>query len=680
MPQYTQAATFYTLTDTERMPGYVGLDGQAVKPGPMTYFDMGFLTPDLNADGLPDLVIALSRGVQLTQTARSGARFFLNDGRGGLTDITATVSGGTLPMRELSGYASGNLDADSSDELLLVGSGPRDNPTGEPIAYYDASATGVVNRSQELPDLSPTNASATGVSNGPRSITGYDVSMGDLDGDGDSDALVLTHGGPANMQPAFTLVNDGAGLFTVRSSEALTAFSRQHFGTAGPYNDWFRSALLDANGDGALDVVVSVISREPNGRSSFVALNDGQGGFSTSRTVELPAPLFGKGNSDNRDVATGDLNGDGLADIVFSQTRIQPFLAGRGVQLLLNDGKGGFTDQSGRITFTNPRPDGTQTYTDPKQIALFDFNHDGALDIIERGQNVRGDPAPLNFSVFLNDGRGYFTEMPRAEFAGLTYRQDGIPAGVEPMWGDFNADGITDFILTSARDDGTTLSLSMTLFQGITPNLQAPARTFTNLAAAQTFTGGPGIDTAVYAGERATYRLTTVNGDRKLSAQQGTEGTDTLRSIERLQFADARLALDVGATQSAGQAVLLLGAVLPGTLVLDASKQALLGSVMGLFDQGYTLPVLAGAVMRLPIWDVLTGQAMPTPADVARYLLTNVNGTTPDAGLLATATATLGAQAQTAAEGQWLAELAASATNQARIDLVGLAAGGLVYA
>ena len=31
-------------------------------------------------------------------------------------------------------------------------------------------------------------------------------------------------------------------------------------------------------------------------------------------------------------------------------------------------------------------------------------------------------------------------------------------------------------------------------------------------------------------------------------------------------------------------------------------------------------------------------------------------------GLLATATATLGAQAQTAAEGQWLVELAASAT------------------
>ena len=70
---------------------------------------------------------------------------------------------------------------------------------------------------------------------------------------------------------------------------------------------------------------------------------------------------------------------------------------------------------------------------------------------------------------------------------------------------------------------------------------------------------------------------------------------------------------------------------------------------------------------------VLAQHGSVTPGGVAGPPLASLEGTT-------LGRFTLGAQAQTAAEGQWLAELAASATNQARIDLVGLAAGGLVYA
>ena len=74
--------------------------------------------------------------------------------------------------------------------------------------------------------------------------------------------------------------------------------------------------------------------------------------------------------------------------------------------------------------------------------------------------------------------------------------------------------------------------------------------------------------------------------------------------MERIKFSDGAIALDVGATQSGGQTALLLGAVLPGKLAFDASKQALLGAAIDLFDQGYSLQTLSGAVMRLPIWDI----------------------------------------------------------------------------
>jgi len=149
--------------------------------------------------------------------------------------------------------------------------------------------------------------------------------------------------------------------------------------------------------------------------------------------------------------------------------------------------------------------------------------------------------------------------------------------------------------------------------------------------------------------------------------------------VERLRFTDGGIALDLGATQSSGQTVMLLGAVLPGRQVFDVSKQGLLGAVIGLFDQGYSLQTLAGAIMRLPIWDTLTGEPKPTHADMATYLLTNVNGLAPDATTLADAVSALDSETSFATQGNFLWQLAESATNQTRVDLLGLATTGLAY-
>ena len=50
-----------------------------------------------------------------------------------------------------------------------------------------------------------------------------------------------------------------------------------------------------------------------------------------------------------------------------------------------------------------------------------------------------------------------------------------------------------------------------------------------------------------------------------------------------------------------------------------ASKLALTGSVLDLFDHGSTLQELSGAVMRLPIWGVLanSGAARRSPSSIA---------------------------------------------------------------
>jgi hypothetical protein len=212
------------------------------------------------------------------------------------------------------------------------------------------------------------------------------------------------------------------------------------------------------------------------------------------------------------------------------------------------------------------------------------------------------------------------------------------------------------------------------------------------------FDGKAGIDTAIYRGLKTDYFIgSTITVDRTdplalnqirahivsdltglLGVQAGRDGSDTLVNVERLQFANTKVALDLDLTQSGGQTVLLLGAVLPGQLVFDATKQALLGTVIGLFDQNFTLATLSGALLRLPIWDVLTGKEAPTTADIATYLVNNVYGGATTTTLTNAAITAMGLENK-ASQGNYLASLAVSAANQTHINLVGIQATGLEF-
>jgi serralysin len=67
-------------------------------------------------------------------------------------------------------------------------------------------------------------------------------------------------------------------------------------------------------------------------------------------------------------------------------------------------------------------------------------------------------------------------------------------------------------------------------------------------ASNDSFNGGAGIDTVVFSGVRAGYTVTRTGNGYTVSG----EGTDTLTGVERLQFADRKVAIDVDG--HAGQA------------------------------------------------------------------------------------------------------------------------------
>lgn len=187
--------------------------------------------------------------------------------------------------------------------------------------------------------------------------------------------------------------------------------------------------------------------------------------------------------------------------------------------------------------------------------------------------------------------------------------------------------------------------------------------------------GGFGTDTAVYSDPRSSYTLTKTSTGFTVT---DANGTDTLQSVERLKFSDGGIALDVGVTQSAGAAQLLLGAVLGKDLL--ATKKPLVGTAIGFFDQGYNLQQLSGAVMRLDIWGLLANGGLPsaTNTQIANYLLTTVLKAAPDAATLNASVLALDTETG-AAQGDFLWHLAESAANQIQVGLVGLATTGLEF-
>jgi hypothetical protein len=190
--------------------------------------------------------------------------------------------------------------------------------------------------------------------------------------------------------------------------------------------------------------------------------------------------------------------------------------------------------------------------------------------------------------------------------------------------------------------------------------------------------GGLGVDVASYAGAISEYRGSLGAQSVISDTVANRDGKDTLVGVERLHFSDVKLAIDTAPTQSAGKTALLLGAVLPGKLALDVSKHQLTGTVINLFDQGYSLQSLSGAVLRLPIWDVLTGKATPTTADIANYLVNNVYGGNANQTTINSAILAMGNESS-ANQGTYLANLALSETSQSHIGLIGIQASGLAY-
>lgn len=111
---------------------------------------------------------------------------------------------------------------------------------------------------------------------------------------------------------------------------------------------------------------------------------------------------------------------------------------------------------------------------------------------------------------------------------------------------------------------------------------------FTDSPEFEVWNGADGLDTVVYTGQRADHMLQKQSTGYLLDS-------DSLSSIERLQFWDKSLALDVSNTGNAGQAMEFIGVVAP-SLLNDLSIR---GLIISLFDQENSMIELSQLALNL---------------------------------------------------------------------------------
>jgi hypothetical protein len=194
------------------------------------------------------------------------------------------------------------------------------------------------------------------------------VAVGDFNKDGNPDLAVVLSSYP-NPTPVSILLNKGDGTFTTQPASLAAGLAS---------SDSPNTMLVgDFNGDGKDDVVIATeaLSTLTNGDNYIVDvfLGNGDGSFApASRIITGLANSFG--------MAVGDLNGDGISDLVTADDNK--------ISYLLGSSTGAFTSVA-----TGP---GATTSPDFDTLALADFNGDGVPDLAQADSDLDAVAIYLN--------------------------------------------------------------------------------------------------------------------------------------------------------------------------------------------------------------------------------------------------------------------------------------------
>ena len=351
---------------------------------------------DFNGDGIPDIVAGQDGNVN-----SPGVVVYLSNANGTMQPgITYGTSSSLAYVTVADFNGDGKLDIAATDSVngvvqILLGNGDGTFTMGQSYATDTAGSpdptnlvTGDFNKDGKV-DLAIVNSGSRtvgvllGVGDGTfGQLTNYQlngdpygIAAADLNGDGFVDLAVAAYNDSSSNVDILLANSDSSGTFQAEMDIAT--------GTGFPEY----VALGDLNGDGKLDVAVTMVDGPLYYGALVVALGNGDGTFQAP--VAYPSSTQGGGMIYTQpvNVQMADFNGDGKLDLIY----VNYDFGTVGIMLGLGDG-----------TFNTPVefPAGGYIWG----MTLADVNNDGAVDVVTGNDYVGG------VSVLLN-GNGAATQV-----------------------------------------------------------------------------------------------------------------------------------------------------------------------------------------------------------------------------------------------------------------------------
>jgi FG-GAP repeat protein len=434
------------------------------------------ITGDFNGDQIDDLLITNSLGNGSVQGAGRASVILGKSSLGSSSSINLATDQPDLAIlgpKQFSqlGFsaAAGDLNGDGIDDIIL-------SAIGTPAIYVIFGSRVFTNR---IIDLSRAQADVTVLGKLTDNFSG--LAIGDIDGDGFNDlifgrqanglASVSLLLGPFRSTTTFNLASAEADI-VIRGNLSLDDFGRA-------------IAVGDVNADGISDLVIgnSRVGRDQGIDAGAVYVFKGSPALVRGLSPSVAQPLltilgafggsdFGLGDGLGRVLAIGDVNADGIDDILMgvpASTRVGngpgPTSAGETYIVFGSPALGGLVDirkgqQDVTIQGRAATEEGNHTeFGDSlgQSIAVGDIDGDGVADIIlgapgAGGTKDSGEAYVVLGSSELTSGTLIKVSEDDHDLAVLAQQPGGLLGSLVAS-ADLNNDGVSDLILEASDAD-----------------------------------------------------------------------------------------------------------------------------------------------------------------------------------------------------------------------------------
>ena len=333
------------------------------------YFGVAVVTGDVNGDGYADVVASAP-----FHSANEGRVYvFHSTGSAGISS-TNVASASTAIAHSVTGFfgtslATGDVNGDGYADVVAGASG-YSSSTGRVYVMHSAGSAG-------LTITDATSASTIIGSEGAANDgLGYSVATGDLNGDGYADVVAGAYGYSSATGRVYIFHSSGSSGVTitaaVSASLAITGEASSRFGSS--------IATGDLNGDGNADVVIGAWQYSSSTGRVYSFHSTGSSGVTATNATSASNIITGEGAGNQfYSVATGDVNGDGYADIVVGALQYGTY-TGR-AYAFHSGGTTGVTITAAASASRVITGEGTNNYLGYR-IATGDVNGDGYADVI----------------------------------------------------------------------------------------------------------------------------------------------------------------------------------------------------------------------------------------------------------------------------------------------------------